>query len=805
NITGVGKIDTAGKNSTVSGEISGGVLEKTGSGSLTLTAETNSQIRTVINGGILIVKDSNDDKISSLGAGELEIKKGTLQTDNDMTLTNTVKTSGSAGGSINTAGHEVTLEGQVTGAGRLVKTGGGTLTVSNNSNDYNIGTGIDADGKVVAIIGNTIINGGVLAIDDDKQLGKKPEKVGEFLVEDEQYKWKLGNVQIDGGTLQTTSSIDSQRYVVVGSAGATIDVDGAANTTTLSGLVEGAGVLTKKGEGTLKLSLASGNYKQDSTTVAEDFKKNTLGAVNVNAGVLEIDNTAKDFGGTVAVSLAGGELRINQGVSTGADLGIVTLQGTGGTIDTTGATIRTGVITGSGGLTKQGSGTLVLTDLNNQGFTGDTTISQGKVQINSAQGLGANGQLVLDGGSLQVVGSQDVALNKNAVITSNNGTIDNVTNNVTLSGTVSGDGQLVKSGAGTLSLSNEKNTFKGGVRIKDGTLQVSTDGSLGLENTKVLIDGATLAIAQDAELKRQIVLTEKGGTVSVADNSSATLSGELALDNNVLSADLTKAGKGTLNLTRDNTQGNFKGNTIIKEGTLGITSQNNLAQGKLFLDGGNLRTNASLNFDKEIIINTTGGIDAALDANGNQANVSVSGKIQGNGGFVKTGVSTVTLTADNAYAGGTQIKAGTLVVNKDSNLGLSSTNIELDGGTVKLTNANSIDFKTSSPKQSDGNYPDARKLLIGNDGGILDIEGLDVAIETEISGKGTLTQKGTSDSVLTLTANNTALEGGLTVENGTLKIQNNTNLGAFAAGTIWFTNLDHGRRHQPLPLMSEKD
>lgn len=28
---------------------------------------------------------------------------------------------------------------------------------------------------------------------------------------------------------------------------------------------------------------------------------------------------------------------------------------------------------------------------------------------------------------------------------------------------------------------------------------------------------------------------------------------------------------------------------------------------------------------------------------------------------------------------------------------------------------------------------------------------------------------------------------------------------AFVAGTIWLTNLDHGRRHQPLPLMSEKD
>ena len=28
---------------------------------------------------------------------------------------------------------------------------------------------------------------------------------------------------------------------------------------------------------------------------------------------------------------------------------------------------------------------------------------------------------------------------------------------------------------------------------------------------------------------------------------------------------------------------------------------------------------------------------------------------------------------------------------------------------------------------------------------------------------------------------------------------------AFVAGTIWFTNIDHGKRHQPLPLMTEAD
>jgi fibronectin-binding autotransporter adhesin len=126
---------------------------------------------------------------------------------------------------------------------------------------------------------------------------------------------------------------------------------------------------------------------------------------------------------------------------------------------------------------------------------------------------GVNSKLVLDGGSLQVVSGAAIDLAKDAVITSNNGTVDTTDNNVTLLGAVSGAGQLIKSGSGTFKLANEANTFEGGVRIKEGTLEVNGDGALGKADTQVILDGATLAITKDAELKRQIVLTEKGGTV----------------------------------------------------------------------------------------------------------------------------------------------------------------------------------------------------------------------------------------------------------------------------------------------------
>jgi fibronectin-binding autotransporter adhesin len=58
--TGTGKIDTGGKNSTIQGQITGGILEKTGSGSLTLSNTNNNQTKTIIDGGILIVnKEAN--------------------------------------------------------------------------------------------------------------------------------------------------------------------------------------------------------------------------------------------------------------------------------------------------------------------------------------------------------------------------------------------------------------------------------------------------------------------------------------------------------------------------------------------------------------------------------------------------------------------------------------------------------------------------------------------------------------------------------------------------------------------------
>ena len=484
-------IDTHGNNSKVTGNISGsGSLVMSGDGSLTLDTKVTAPDGTVsyrgndysggtaITGGLLIV---NDDKDLGQANTDVAITGGTLQIANDITLERNIFTSTSSGGAISTAGHNFVLKGAVENHthtevdnsnpanpkltlvyddfGHLVKSGAGTLTLTSDQSNYYVGTALNSDGKEVAITGNTVINGGTLSVAKDEFLGIQ-EKLFELDTSgqvttnktNDAKDWDRGNLLIDGGTLETTAGLTTQRTINIGVAGATINVVGAANNTTLEGLVKGSGGLIKEGEGTLHVSLQSSRYTTDDIALDPNYNKNTyVGKTVVKAGVLEINTVERDLGvSPEGVELAGGNLKIN-GASALAKL---SLTGTGGAIDTTGSTVTVAGIVGpstASGLEKLGNGTLVIAGDNS--YKGDTTISNGKVQITTAKALGADGSaLILNGGVLQVAASSLVELVKDTTIESTNGTIDTTSQNVTLTGKISGVGQLIKSGAGTLTL-----------------------------------------------------------------------------------------------------------------------------------------------------------------------------------------------------------------------------------------------------------------------------------------------------------------------------------------------------------------
>ena len=65
---------------------------------------------------------------------------------------------------------------------------------------------------------------------------------------------------------------------------------------------------------------------------------------------------------------------------------------------------------------------------------------------------------------------------------------------------------------------------------------------------------------------------------------------------------------------------------------------------------------------------------------------TLSGVIGGNGVLIKDGPGTLILTGTNTYTGGTDINAGTVVVDSYKNLGKGP--IRLRGGTLKVLGGN---------------------------------------------------------------------------------------------------------------------
>ena len=205
-------------------------------------------------------------------------------------------------------------------------------------------------------------------------------------------------ITLNGGGLQwatgNTTDISGQ-LASIGAGGATFDTNG--NNVSFATALGGTGGLTKAGTGTLTLSGA--NFYSGATTV--------------NAGTLQLAvGAALPVGGALAIN--GGTFATNGNVAVGA------LSGTGGTINlVSGSADRPTVpanttlattISGAGGFTKAGTGTLTLTGANT--YTGGTAVSGGTLVVNGSiagnVAVGSSGTL---GGTGTIAGNVAMAGN----------------------------------------------------------------------------------------------------------------------------------------------------------------------------------------------------------------------------------------------------------------------------------------------------------------------------------------------------------------------------------------------------------
>jgi len=168
-------------------------------------------------------------------------------------------------------------------------------------------------------------------------------------------------------------------------------------------------------------------------------------------------------------------------------------------------------ISGIGSINKEGSGTFTLSSVENN-YSGDTTISAGTLQITGLLGQGNYAADINNASSLKL----------------------NTSATQTLSGNLSGAGDLIKVGSNSLIITQANSGFSGNVAIDNGLIQTRNNAALGGAGRITIAAGAALDI-QGYSLSNPFTIAGTGIANSGAIYNSATsglsqLSGNITLD-----------------------------------------------------------------------------------------------------------------------------------------------------------------------------------------------------------------------------------------------------------------------------------
>jgi autotransporter-associated beta strand protein len=753
--------NAASGNLSVAGILSGaGGLTKNGTGILTLSGANTYSGTTTVSAGTLKLGSAtalgSTAASTTVSGGALDLNGQAIGNEaivlsSTASLVNNSGTSASlsgaisglAGGTIMGGPGNLTLSGVVTSTGNAAwfKTGNGTLTLSGN-NTFSRALTISAG-----------------AVNIQSSLA-------------------LGAANTNRVTVNATAALEMQGNITSSSKRLTLNGSGTSNTGALRNI--------------------SGN-----NTYGNSITLGSATRINSDAGTLTLNSTT-------AIS--------------GATFGL-TVGGAGNT------TIRSVIGTTTGTLTKDGAGTLILSAANT--YTGLTTVSGGTLAYGANNAI-STGLVTVNGGTLDMRTFSDtvgaVTLTSGSIAGTTGvltGTSYNLNGNGSASAILAGTGVVVKSGAGTTTTLSGNNTFTGITTISGGTLSVGTIGNgvaasnLGNATnvaTNLVINGGTLQYTgATLSTNRTFTVGSNHGTIDASGigaltltatptfsaNATLTLAGSNT-GNNTLSGvianngttSLMKSGAGTWVLTANNT---YNGTTTVSGGILEMSGTSatgaiNITAGNLKLDSASrligaapalsISSGASLTMAGSESISSIAGAGTANLTSGTLTVGTASGSstfdglIAGAGGLAKVGTSTLTLSNNSTYSGGTTITGGQLIVDKGQGLGTgnltmtggnatthvdlnySASNSTLSVGAVTLNGNSTISLQPNSKIVSTG------AVSISGTNNLLSISG-----STWGNGTSTLLS-GTS-----MTQNATISLTGQTLNGATLALGGNTTVG----------------------------
>ena len=620
-------------------------------------------------------------------------------------------------------------------SGRIVKKAGIQATVAIENSGFSVFYAYTPTGSYFS---PTIIS---RAITGSKQL----VKYGSGILTLSGANTYTGSTTIDAGTLQ----IASTGLLGNGSYSATVTnngtfIFGSNSNQTLSGIISGTGVLTKNGTGTLTLS--GNNTYSGGTTL-------NAGGININAATAIGNGTLTIVSGTLDnTSAAAITLTNNNAQNWNADFTFIGTKdlnmGTGAvtmnasrivTVNAGNFTVGGNISGSTFGLTKNGSGTMILSGANT--YNGTTTINTGTLKIGSTNGMSSASTLTVNGGAFNLNGFNATVA---AVGVGNSaGTITN----------------SAASGTNTLSITN--------YNVNLATL---------------ITDGATA--------KTAVTLSNNGGA-TVLSNANSTFSGGLILA-------YPGGGGGTRLYYQVSVTNTLSGTTLIKSnlgtGTIYIGANGSTSPAQLRLISGSIYNNIVVN----AAIYPDGGLAAfRIDGTGIQfygtmtagsSNISLSSQSNGsataygqlsgtNGLLLKTPAvagSIFTLTLANT-ANPTNNYSGDTTTSLRTTIALSAVN-QIPNGTGKgnVVNNGSLTFgglsHTINGLSGSGTIDGVSGtpiLTVGNNNATSSFSG------TIINTAGSLSLTKIGTGVLTLAGNNT-YTGTTTISSGSIIVSKTT-------------------------------
>jgi len=731
----------AGNNTTVTSNSSPAAASTTHSlrfnnaGAFTVSL---SGANTINSGGIL--------NTSTVGANTSQINGGTLTSGVSDLIVHQYNTNPLQIGSVITGGIGLTKSG----------TGAGVVTLS-GANDYTGTTTLSAGTVNAGVAENVGVSG---------PFGNPTTPAG--------------SIVFAGGTLQYSASNTfdySSRFTTSGNANYSINTNGQPVTLASALAANSLSGLTKSGTGTLTLSGGSANTFTGITTVSGgQLTLNKTAGVNAIGGDLTIRS-----GATVLLSAAnqipdtasvgfpdGGTWNLNNnnetinalvgGVNVGqVDLGSATLtlgydNGNGYSLGN-GPSYFSGVITGSGGLIKNGTNYQRLDRTSS--FTGTVIINNGILGASQANALGGSGvgsgTTVNSGGTLGLdnnAGGNDPLI-LNGLGFANGGALRGINGSQNYSGpiTLGSSGVLIYQRNGTL-------TLNGTATITGSNTDLIFDGDAGTTSSITALGAIALGSGSLTWKGASGILTLQGAN-SYTGLTSITSTGTIVANN--ASALGTSA----------------SGTTVASGGTLDVRA--NIGTEAITVVGAGVSSGGAL------ISGGTGTVGGTVTMTGNTnmggtGTLNINGVISDGGSgyaLTKVGSGTLVLAGANTYTGINTISAGTVTLGSAETpstsgpLGNSAAsnpgNIVLSGGTLRHSLANQFDYSGRFSTAASQQYR-------------VDTNAQNVTWGTNLTSSGGLLAK-SGAGTLTLTGAN-SYAGTTTVSGGILRVD-----GSLAAGS----------------------